>query len=329
MASAAASQWRRYPKQVLASLRCAERDALAHLHDPTRDQPLARCTTPAPWSTGDLAAQWLGHATVLLDVTAAGAAPLRILTDPVLSDRVGPRLARRTIGVARRTPAPAFDPDRLGVVLLSHAHFDHLDRPSLTTLARPDTVVITARGTRRLIPKGFARVIELDWHESVDVRGVTFTAYRPRHWGARTLWDRHRGYNSYLIESARLPASTPGPASGKAVSRVFFAGDTAFTNAFDGIEATLAIFGIGAYEPWIHAHANPEQVWAMFTAMRADFLMPIHHETFQLGDEAPDEPMARLIAAAGANTARITCVSELLRDQTVALRTKTDLPPET
>lgn len=254
-----------------------------------------------------LAAAWLGHATVLLRLGG-----LTVLTDPVFSDRIGPRVAGRTVGVPRQAPWGGGDEggafrERPDVILISHAHFDHLDRPTLQALAAPAAqgraaatppIVITARGTRRLIPRGFTRVIELDWHESVDHRGVLFTAYRPRHWGARTLWDRHRGFNSYLIESAR-------PVPGTGVERVFFAGDTALTHAFDGMEAALAIFGIGAYEPWIHAHANPEQVWAMFSAMRARWLMPIHHSTFQLGDEHPDEPLARLLRAAGPEAGRI------------------------
>ncbi len=61
----------------------------------------------------------------------------------------------------------------------------------------------------------------------------------------------------------------------------------------------LAVFGIGAYEPWIHAHANPEQVWRMFEQTGARHLLPVHHSTFELGEEHPDEPLDRLIDAAG------------------------------
>lgn len=326
----AKGQIRRYPAQLLASLRrggkgASRRDARgAKGGEAGEGAGIGEAVLP----DADIGARWLGHATVMIEMPGSapprgrgaggadvGRSVVRIITDPVLSERVGPRVARRTIGVARRDGAPRVDAAGVDIVLVSHAHYDHLDRPSLKALAGPGRVVVTARGTRGLIPRGFARVIELDWHESVDVCGVTITAYRPKHWGARTVWDRHRGYNSYLIESARLPGAGTGAGGGggsgaaaRAVARVFFAGDTAYTRAFDGIEATLAIFGIGAYEPWIHAHANPEQVWAMFRAMRADYLMPIHHETFPLGDERPGEPMARLVAAAGDGVGRIVGV---------------------
>ena len=109
-----------------------------------------------------------------------------------------------------------------------------------------------------------------------------------RRWGARAAFDRRRGFNSYLIEA--------GP------RRVLFAGDTAATDVFDRIgPVNLSIFGVGAYEPWEHAHATPEQVWRMFAHLRGNdgVLMPMHHSTFDLGEERPGEPLTRLAAAAG------------------------------
>jgi L-ascorbate metabolism protein UlaG (beta-lactamase superfamily) len=279
--TAVLSQLRRYPAHIAQSLDMRVRAAAREI---AGDGPQISAIP----EEARLAATWLGHATVLMRVGNT-----TILTDPVLSGRIGPKLAGRTVGVPRRHAAPPpLLPDKpLDIVLISHAHFDHLDRPTLKRLVNPQTVVITAKGTRRLIPRGFARVIELDWHESVDVKRVSFTAYRPRHWGARAVWDRHRGYNSYVMETKR--------------ERVLFGGDTAFTDAFDGMTAKLAIFGIGAYEPWEHAHATPEQVWRMFSAMQAGHLLPMHHSTFALGDEGPDEPMQRLIAAAGGEADRV------------------------
>ncbi|MGE0303113.1 MAG: MBL fold metallo-hydrolase [Phycisphaerales bacterium] len=280
----AQSSLRRYPAHIAQSMsRRARRVARSLLGMP---RPIEALPADAR-----LAAMWLGHASTLVRI--GGARGVTILTDPVFSERIGMRVGRRVVGVQRLVPAPLLGDQPVDVVLISHAHFDHLDRPTLATLAGPGTVVITSRGTRGLIPqplrsaasRGFARIIELDWHESVDVKGVTFTAYKPRHWGARTIIDQHRGYNAYVIETKR--------------ERVLFAGDTAFTHAFDGIAADLAIFGIGAYEPWEHAHATPEQVWAMFQAMRAKRLLPMHHSTFQLGDDKPGESMDRLLAAAG------------------------------
>lgn len=274
--AAARSGLRRYPRHIAASLR-------------TGDAPASALASRFAWGDGDaLGALWLGHATTLLRVGR-----LTVLTDPVFSHRIGLALGKRTLGLARRAALPPLELPPADVILISHAHFDHLDKPTLRRLAHPATTVITARGTGRLIPAGFGRVLELGWDGALEVDGVEVRALRPRHWGARTAWDRHRGYNSYLLEHAG--------------QRVLYAGDTAQTNTFDHLRPTLAIFGIGAYEPWIHAHATPEQVWSMFTGSGGRYLMPVHHSTFELGDEHPDEPMARLLASAGDHAERIVC----------------------
>jgi L-ascorbate metabolism protein UlaG (beta-lactamase superfamily) len=252
---------------------------------------------------GDLGAFWIGHATVLLRVGG-----LNVLTDPVFRRRIGMRVGGMTLGMARVRP-PAADVDhlpRIDVVMLSHAHFDHLDRPSLRRLAAGagrGATVVTAQHTSKLVPPGFGEVIELPWRRSARVGGVSIRAIEPEHWGARAALDRHRRFNSYLLESCR--------------SSVLFAGDTAHTHAFDPLAASggvdLAVFGIGAYDPWIHAHATPEQVWSMYTRLSGGsprgVLLPMHHSTFVLGREPMAEPMQRLRAAAGAHADQI--VAEL------------------
>lgn len=236
-----------------------------------------------------LGAVWLGHATVLLHI-----ADRWILTDPVFSHRVGPRVGKRTLGISRDRPMPV-DPEHLphiDVVVISHAHFDHLDRPTLERLAHERTTVITAERTGSLIPPGFASIIELCPGRAVHIGGLHIKAMPVAHWGSRVAVDRGRGCNAYTIESPD--------------HRVVFAGDTAETDAFDDIDgANLAIFGIGAYEPWEHAHATPEQVWRMVNGIGAAYMMPIHHSTFELSDEAPDDPMRRLLEVAGDDGSRI------------------------
>lgn len=238
-----------------------------------------------------LGAVWLGHASVFVRMGGQN-----ILIDPVFSDRIGVTVGQMTIGLPRLSPLP-IDPAHLppiDLILISHAHFDHLDRPTLQSLVSHSTTVITARRTRRLIPSGFGRVIELDWGRDLHIRGLDITAIQPAHWGARTAVDRRRGYNSYIV---REQHDRQG---------VLLAGDTALTDAFDNLDdLTLAVLGIGAYEPWEHAHATPEQVWRMFQGSRATHLLPVHHSTFPLGDEHIDEPMQRLIAAAGDEAHRV------------------------
>lgn len=272
----------RYPRHLLDSLNRAIQPSL-----PPGDSGIRRALPD--WKEHELAASWLGHATVLIRM-----AGLWVLTDPVFSHRIGPRVGTMTFGLARTMPAPIDIQDlpAVDVALISHAHFDHLDKPSLRRLPKGRAVAITARGTRRLVPRGFARVTELDWGGATDIGPLNVQALRPRHWGARAAVDRRRGFNSYLLESES--------------HRVLFAGDTAMTDAFDNLpHATLAIFGIGAYGLWDHAHATPEQVWTMFRASGADYLLPIHHSTFPMGDERADEPLQRLMQAAGNESHRV------------------------
>ncbi|MFI4892508.1 MAG: MBL fold metallo-hydrolase [Phycisphaerales bacterium JB058] len=236
-----------------------------------------------------LAVCWLGHGSVVV-----GLDDTIVAVDPVLSDRIGPRLGRRTVGLRRLAPPPlgAESLKGLDLLLITHAHFDHLDRPTLRVMADERTMVIVPRRCRRLIPKGFRGVIELGPGESYRHGSTHIRAVQPRHWGARTWLDRRRGSCSYTIDCGE--------------TRVLFVGDTAETNEFDEMSGLdLAVFGIGAYDPWEHMHATPEQAWRMFIASGARYLLPVHHSTFPLSDEPVDEPMQRLLSAAGDDRERV------------------------
>ncbi len=235
------------------------------------------------WDQHDLAAVWLGHATVLLRVGG-----MTLLTDPVLSNRVGVGLGLFT-GGPRRLAGPALSVAQLpkvDLILVSHAHFDHLDRPTLARLPKR-TPVVTAGHTSDLIRDlGFRRVSELRWGESLKFGPVTLTAREAAHWGARTFFDHHRGYNAYLMEAGNR--------------RVLYGGDTAYHEGFRDVgRVDLAVLGIGAYNPYVAAHATPEQAWRMADHVRADAVLPMHHSTFRLSHEPVAEPMERLLAVAG------------------------------
>jgi L-ascorbate metabolism protein UlaG (beta-lactamase superfamily) len=241
------------------------------------------------WQDRSLAAAWLGHATVLLRV-----GEMNILTDPVLCNRVGIGLGLIT-GGPRRHVAPALSIRELppiDLILLSHAHYDHLDRPTLVRLDK-NIPIITAGGTFDLVRDlGFRRVAELRWGESVSLYGLTFTSHRVAHWGARSFIDKHRGYNSYLIKSNR--------------HRVLYGGDSAFGEHFKEVgRVDLAILGIGGYNPYLASHATPEQVWEMADHCRAEVILPMHHSTFRLSHEPTKEPMERFLTVAGRDTDRI------------------------
>jgi L-ascorbate metabolism protein UlaG (beta-lactamase superfamily) len=241
------------------------------------------------WEQREFAAVWIGHATVLLRF-----AGLTILTDPVLSNRVGVGFGLIT-GGPRRHVASALTVRQLpplDLILISHAHFDHLDRPTLSRLNK-NVPVVTAHHTLDLIRDlGFRKVAELQWGESLGFKDLNVAAVPVKHWGARTFYDSHRGFNSYVLSSGKR--------------KILYGGDTAYHEGFRDVgRVDLAILGIGAYDPYISAHANPEQAWAMTNHCRADFLLPMHHSTFRLSHEPMTEPMERLLAAAGADQQRV------------------------
>jgi L-ascorbate metabolism protein UlaG (beta-lactamase superfamily) len=251
---------------------------------------------PSKWSDAQITLAWIGHSTVLINFFG-----IKILTDPVLFRRVGIRLPGLTIGPKRMTaPALSFHQlPKIDLVLLSHAHFDHLD---LRTLRRFDdsTSVITARATGDLLKRtSFSNITELHWGETkklnIAAGAIDISAFPVKHWGARTQRDTHRGYNGYLIE--------------RGGRRILFAGDTAITDNFARLRRYgaihIAIMSIGAYNPWIHSHCTPEQAVQMANAAGARFIVPVHHQTFRLSFEPFREPIERFKAALSKTPERI------------------------
>jgi L-ascorbate metabolism protein UlaG (beta-lactamase superfamily) len=216
----------------------------------------------------------------------------------VFRARVGVEIGPITVGMKRLVHAAVRPPELLvpDLILLSHAHMDHLDRPSLRKLENLGTTVITAVGTSDLLRVNrYQAVHELGWEASRRVGPVKVRAFEVNHWGARTHIDVHRGYNGYLVEAGRY--------------RILFGGDTAYTDLFRKVRSSkpvdLAIMPIGAYNPWIHKHCNPEQALAMANHAGAEFVLPVHHRTFRLGNEPYEEPIERLLLATGSCEDRV------------------------
>ena len=262
-----------------------------------REVPSAPQTPdPASWSDNAITLAWLGHATVLINFYG-----VRVLTDPALFPRIGVDAWITSIG-PRRLVSCALPPSQLpeiDLVLVSHAHFDHLDRPSLAALSgRPAAVM--ARGTSDLLPrKRYSSVRELGWGEAARIgtpRGdLEVRAIEVKHWGARLGRDTYRGYNGYILRR-----------EGRAL---LFGGDTAHTPLFKSYRRhgpyEAAIMPIGAYDPWIRNHCSPEQSVAMADAAGARLFVPVHHKTFQLSNEPFDEPIERTEAALAAEADRL------------------------
>jgi L-ascorbate metabolism protein UlaG (beta-lactamase superfamily) len=257
---------------------------------PTRPAP--QRPTPRTWSKRDLTIAYVGHASVLIDFGG-----VRLLTDPTFFARIGLTVGPVTFG-PKRVVAAALTPEELpplDAVVVTHAHLDSLDLPSLARVTATPLLVVPKRVGDVVAGLGFSRVVELGWGETVEAGGVMIEAVAVNHWGKRWPWEGWRGYNGYLFSRGDV--------------RVLFASDTAYTpdlGAFARARGvTVMVLGAGAYDPWIMNHADPEQVWRMFEESGARYLVPVHWDTFRLGKEPLGEAMQRLLAAAGPDADRV------------------------
>jgi L-ascorbate metabolism protein UlaG (beta-lactamase superfamily) len=226
---------------------------------------------------------------------------VRIITDPTLYPRIGVDLGVGSLGPLRlvNCALTANELPDVDLVLVTHAHFDHLDTPSLAAIrGRPAAVM--AKATADLLPRRvYSSVQELAWNESTTVvtgRGeVHVRSIQVKHWGARLQRDTHRGYTGFVVE--------------REGRKLLIGGDTADTPLFREHRThgpfEAAIMPIGAYDPWIRNHCTPEQAVRMADAAGARLFVPIHHQSFQLSREPVHEPIERAQRALAAERARL------------------------
>jgi L-ascorbate metabolism protein UlaG (beta-lactamase superfamily) len=250
---------------------------------------------PAKWSDNAITICWIGHSTVLINFYG-----LNVLTDPALGNRIGFSLGLGTAGPKRYIePAlKAGDLPPIDVVLLSHAHMDHMDIPSLARLKHAS--VVSAKSTADVLSQaGIEKPLELRWKEATLLRTaqgeLEVEAFEVKHWGERWPSKIERGYNGYVLRR-----------EGKAL---LFAGDTADTDLLGDVRSRgpfeAAIMPIGAYQPWIWNHCTPEEAVAMANAAGAKYIVPVHHQTFKLSEEPFNEPIERFEQALAKEPERI------------------------
>jgi len=164
---------------------------------------------------------------------------------------------------------------------------DHYDIPSLRKLPHGVPTILARDTTEFMEHLGYTQLQELDWGQTLEVKGVRIEAVPVKHWGRRYPWDRDRGYNGLLLTKEKRS--------------ILFGGDTAYTErlpaATNGRPLDVAILPIGGYDPYIANHASPEQAWDLFHEMRARYLIPMHWRTFRMSHERPLEPYERLATA--------------------------------
>jgi L-ascorbate metabolism protein UlaG (beta-lactamase superfamily) len=230
----------------------------------------------------------LGHSTVLMKLRGGF-----WLTDPVFSERASPF----PFAGPRRFHAPPIALDALppiAGVILSHNHYDHLDRATIVRLADRVGVFVTPLGVGDLLLRWGvdpAKVRQLDWWQSTTVDGVTLTATPSQHFSGRGLFDSGRSlWCSWAIQERAL--------------KIFFSGDSGYFDGFKAIGQRLGPFDLtlmetGAYDvQWPHVHMQPEQSLQAHLDVRGRALLPIHNGTFDLALHTWHEPFERIVALA-------------------------------
>jgi L-ascorbate metabolism protein UlaG (beta-lactamase superfamily) len=254
----------------------------------SHERPMAGASHPVELvSQDELGITFIGHSSFLLQVDGR-----KVLIDPVFSKRLILLRRQRHPGILIEDLPP------IDLVLLTHAHMDHLDMASLRRVVRA-TRRLTGRGPEVIVPRGvedlveslgFSEVHRLEWWEHADLQGLKITMTPCRHWGARMFRDVHRGYGGYVVE-------------GRSQS-VYHSGDTAYFEGFREIGRLLkpevALLPIGAYFPdsYRSVHTSPEEAVRAFVEVGAYQMVPMHYGTFRLGREPMDEPLKRLEAEA-------------------------------
>lgn len=263
-------------------------------------------TLPQLVDADQLGITFIGHSSFLIQIAGRN-----ILVDPVFATRLVLLRRQRRPGL-RLQDLPPID-----AVLLTHAHMDHLNLPSLRKVIRHThritgvaPQVVVPLGVGDLVEKlGFRNVTELEWWQTATLEGdVQVTLTPAKHWGARMFSDTHRLFGGYVIAGAG--------------HSVYHSGDTAYFNGFEQIgrrlQPQIALLPIGAYYPdsYRAVHTSPEEALQAFVDLgTATTLVPMHYGTFPLGKEPMAEPPVRLMAAASragfADSVRILSEGEM------------------
>jgi L-ascorbate metabolism protein UlaG (beta-lactamase superfamily) len=234
-------------------------------------------------SNGELGVTFIGHASFFLQIGGKN-----VLVDPNFA---------RWLFVLKRLRKPGLnvrDLPAIDLVLITHAHFDHLHRPSLRAIVHNNlrmdenapAVIVPTHVTDLVSDLGFSEIVELEWWNTSRFGEVSITHVPSRHWGARILRDSHRGYGGYVLRAGS--------------QSVYHAGDTAYFTGFREIgrrlSPQLALLPIGAYNPpqFRNVHTNPADATRAFLDLNARWMVPMHYGTFRLSHEPVDEPLQLL-----------------------------------
>ena len=239
-----------------------------------------RTSKPVLARKDQMALTFIGHSSFFAQIGGTN-----VILDPIFA---------RWLFVLKRLRRPGLrirDLPVIDIVLVSHAHFDHLHRPSLRAIVRnnrrkraPAPLIVVPRHVADLVSDlGFRHIIELDWWGEHREGNLSITHTPARHWGARIIRDMHRGFGGYVLRSGQ--------------QSLYHAGDTAYFDGFREIgrrlEPDIALLPIGAYHPasFRNVHTNPADAVRAFQELGAQWMIPMHYGTFRLSHEPMEEPL--------------------------------------
>lgn len=258
---------------------------------PTTALPVIPMTKAALLEEQENVAYRLGHSSVLLKIDNQF-----VLTDPVFSDRASPV---QWAGPKRfhQTPISIDELPNIDVVVISHDHYDHLDKNAVKEMAsKVSLFLVPLRVSKHLIKWGVPseKIIELNWWESHAFNGIEYVFTPSQHFSGRTAFDKNQTlWGSWVIAGQ--------------THRVFFSGDSGYFPGFKRIGDRYGPFDLtlvetGAYsEAWTEIHMYPEQSVQAHIDLRGKVMFPIHNSTFDLSLHDWQEPIRRAIAFAEKN----------------------------
>ena len=268
------------------SLRRKARQLVRVVRNSVFTRRTGRSHKPVLTSDGRLAVTFIGHSGFFIQMAGKN-----ILVDPNFAGWLFVVKRLRHPGVRIKDLPP------IDYVLITHAHFDHLHRPSLRAIVRATkrrsgkapVIIVPHQVSDVVSGLGFREIVELKWWQNYE-HGISVTHVPARHWGARMLHDFHRGYGGYVIRAGD--------------HSLYHAGDTAYFEGFyeigQRLQPEVALLPIGAYYPpsFRNVHTSPEDAVQAFQDLGADWMVPMHYGSFRLGQEPMDEPLERLSLAA-------------------------------
>lgn len=240
-------------------------------------------------STSGLRITWMGHSSVMIEIEGK-----RLLTDPV----AGPRASFSSfIGPKRFFPYPLSIKDLPPIdgLILSHDHYDHLDKAVIQQLSSTTFPVFCSLGMSAILESwGIekSRITELDWMQSANIGAdCTIMAMPARHFSGRSIINRNQTlWSAFIINGNQ--------------HNIFFSADSGWFSGFKEIgdkygPFDLTMLEVGASDPaWPDIHMGPGKATDAHLALRGKLMMPIHWGTFNLALHPWKEPIETTIQLA-------------------------------